>query len=254
MRPTILVQVPLVLCLSNHNMNSCTRCEALDHKEYIPPSTDSYVPGDFISIEESVHAPIVTIFGDDTSLQSRRGSNTSNGSSIRSQGLGGKNRPSIVLERRSIETVDANEETVALLLATYDGKHRFRHQLPLVLQFFCVAVHPHSDIAEDLDAFHLHTSPEWSNSRKDAGDLHAWLILHRFTSRGPTKGRWRNEKRIDRASHSSFRLDDATHIKIIEIIEEKWEAWEANCNDPEFKTKYVQDYIVSVLRFLPSAI
>ncbi|KAI0752792.1 hypothetical protein C8Q80DRAFT_476176 [Daedaleopsis nitida] len=210
-------------------MSPCELCNTMSHVEYIPTQSDSYNAGDIVCLDESIHIPVDEFYrrlsGSNFGLptQSRRGSNISVASS---DWNGGKRRPAMVLERRPIDDQSDGgqfQETVALLLATYEGGYHLREHLPLVLQHLCVAVYPHSEIAKDPDAFHLHTSPEWSHSRKDSNGLHAWLIMQRFASRGPTDGRWRNANRSH--PHSSFQADKVTFARVIELLEEKWEEW-----------------------------
>ncbi len=230
-------------------MANCARCQALVNEEHIPDADcDTYNPGDIIAIQDSVHVPIFQhiLNNRHRNASSRRGSNFSNGSRVWvDNGRGG--RPAIVLEHRPIESPDESEETVVLLLATYEGDYRLRSHLPLVLQFFCIAVYPHSTIAEDeAGVFHLHTSPEWSHSKKDATDLHGWLIARQFTSTKPTKGRWKNANRSSWDSESSFTIDHETRMKLLEIVEEKWDEWVASCEqDPQRLYTYRNDYSVS---------
>ncbi|RPD57912.1 hypothetical protein L226DRAFT_574725 [Lentinus tigrinus ALCF2SS1-7] len=228
------------------SMGNCPRCDALIDKEHFPKTdSHSYGPGDIIGIQDSVHVPIYDHVLNNRARQpsSRRGSNLSTGSRIWvDNGRGG--RPAVVLERRPIESKDGKEETVVLLLATYEGDYHLRSSLPLVLQIFCIAVYPHSTIEEDeAGVFHLHTSPEWSHSRKDADNLHGWLIARQFTSTRKTTGRWLNANRSDRDSQSTFTIDHATRIKLLEIIEEKWDQWLADCDrDPQRLYRYREDY------------
>lgn len=230
-------------------MSKCSRCEALIDDEHIPDvACHSYSPGDIVGIQDSVHIPISNYVLNDRKRRasSRRGSSHSSGSQVWvDHGRGG--RPAVILERRPIESTDGKEETVVLLLATYEGDYRLRSLLPSVLQIFCIAVYPHSTIAEDeAGVFHLHTSPEWYHSRKDPDDLHGWLIARQFTSTRPVTGRWKNINRADSASHSSFTIDGAAYMKLLEVIEEKWDEWTADIHqNPQRLYRHREEYNVS---------
>ncbi|TFK88031.1 hypothetical protein K466DRAFT_598970 [Polyporus arcularius HHB13444] len=208
-------------------MANCARCQALVNEEHIPDADcHTYNPGDIIAIQDSVHVPIFhhVLNNRQRDASSRRGSNLSNGSRVWvDNGRGG--RPAIVLEHRPIESPDGNGRTAPS-------------------NFFCIAVYPHSTIAEDeAGVFHLHTSPEWSHSKKDATDLHGWLIARQFTSTKPTKGRWKNANRSSWDSESSFTIDHETRMKLLEIVEEKWDEWVASCEqDPQRLYTYRNDY------------
>lgn len=226
-------------------MGTCTRCDSLLHDEHLPPPGTTYNVGDIIALLESVHVPVHDHIFNQEPVPHRRGS-TASALSSNSQ-IRGKLRPAIVLERRLREwqAEHGAEETVVLLFATYEGDFRVRRLLPSILQLFCVAVYPHSEIVEDPDAFHLHTSPEWSNSKKDSTDLHAWLIARQFTSRGQTSDRWKNANRTRQNSHSSFIVDQETRERLLEIIEEKWDQWEALCDeDPSYPKTCRREYQV----------
>ncbi|KAI0740899.1 hypothetical protein C8Q76DRAFT_709402 [Earliella scabrosa] len=166
-------------------MSACARCQSLIDDEHIPTEDHAYNVGDIVGIQESVHGPVRDIFNRGGS---RRSSTTASARSTRTREWDKKGgRPAVVLERRLISN-DVDEAQV-LLFATYKGDYRLRQLLPLVLQMFCIAVYPHSEIETDPYTFHLHTHPEWSNSKTSPDDLHAWLIALPFTSRGKISGR-----------------------------------------------------------------
>ncbi|KAI0800137.1 hypothetical protein C8Q74DRAFT_393715 [Fomes fomentarius] len=227
----------------NGTMVTCTRCDSLIHDQHLPPPGTTYNVGDIIALLESVHVPVHDHIFNQEPVLHRRGSTTS--ALSKNSQFRGRLRPAIVLERRLREwqAEHGAEETVVLLFATYEGDFRVRRLLPSILQLFCVAVYPHSEIAEDPDAFHLHTSPEWSNSKKDSTDLHAWLIARQFTSRGQTSDRWKNANRTRQNPHSSSVVDQETRERLLGIIEEKWDQWEALCDeDPSYPETCRREY------------
>ena len=228
------------------NNFQCQRCssEVEVHDEYIPPANAVYyLSGDVVALKESAHTPTIGILnkspGEHVILSEQHIDRSDY-----------KGRPAIMLRDVPIQHEKQNMRTIVTstvyLLATFWRRFRLRPQLPLVLQHFGVAVHHHSDIAEDPTTFHLHTTPEWTNSRhrKDWDDLLAWLIAYEFSTDAPVVNRWWNvNSKISRGS--SFKVEGEIKEELMQLAEEKWDQWVAHCEfDPEYAERCIVDYHV----------
>ena len=229
------------------NNFQCQRCssEIEVHDEYIPPANaPHYVPGDIIALKESGHTPTIRILnkspGEHVILSEQH---------IDKEDY--KGRPAITLRSIPIQhEKKKNEHTTVTstvyLLATFKRRFRLRPQLPLVLQHFGVAVYHHSAIAEDPTSFHLHTTPEWSNSRhvKDWNDLLAWLIAYEYNTDAPVVNRWWNVN-SKTSGGSTFKVDREAKEELMRLANDKWAQWTAHCEfDLDYAERCIIDYHV----------
>lgn len=128
------------------------------------------------------------------------------------------------------------------LMATFRGTDE-RRKLSLLLQHFCVPVHPHSVIGTEED--HIHTSPEWKPER--SGGRNAWIIAHAYTSRGRIFGRWKDRRGSNKASFC-IEQDMLAKLKVIE--DSRWEVWYNMCEDDvTLSSEFFREHRVSTCSF-----
>ena len=142
--------------------------------------------------------------------------------------------------------------TVLLLIATYGGQYHRRQDLPLVLQHFSIGIHQEKATKPEPHKFHLHTRPDWANSRDSKNAFDAWLIAREYAFEGMLGGMWLNVNRADTKSCSSFTIEDDSRQELRTAVKDCWKDWTAHCQfDPKHLEKCVTDYAVRPLTYSP---
>ncbi|RPD57915.1 hypothetical protein L227DRAFT_602237 [Lentinus tigrinus ALCF2SS1-6] len=203
---------------------SCEDCSNPTRAPFnIDPANRGWHVGDVIVLHESIHAPIDDILPD---TRRRSAYHPSSGSPSEGGSTRGKARPAIVWRIQPGCPVNGKapldaEKTWYLLMASYEGCHRY-DQLPTILKdHFILCVSPHDEIRPGDS--HVHTTPEWQARSK-------WLVAIPFTSDGHVARRWgwKNEQRV-RQDDRGFQLEPHARDQLRDTIEIKMKEWVAAC-------------------------
>lgn len=230
----------------------CARCQNEVHLEYFPDSATAhkiYDKGEVVRIKESVDklvqrgiiertAAILNYNGFAFRTVSR--SSASDGDC--------RIRPALLIKPRKVtKPTDSSISSTIVLFATFEGYAPLRSDLPRVLQWFSIPVAPHSAIQTMTEEDHIHTYPEWSNSkRKEDGPVDAWLIAREYSSMGCVDRRWGNVNGTRRGS--TFEVDWDTWGDILQSMEDLWTSWVEECRESRgVLEEYQREYLVSHL-------
>ncbi|KAM5537848.1 hypothetical protein V8D89_008490 [Ganoderma adspersum] len=209
----------------------CARCQNGVHLEYFPDSATGHKIYDAGEVYKG--------FGFRTISHSSLGSVTDGDYRV---------RPALLIKpRRVTKPTDSSIHSTVVLFATFEGSAPLRSDLPRVLQWFSIPVAPHSAIQSmtEKDDRHIHTYPEWSNSKRTrpgGGPVNSWLIARAYNSMGYVDGRWGNVNGT--SCDSTFQVDWDTWEEILKSLEELWTSWlEKCCEGRNILEEYQREYL-----------
>lgn len=211
---------------------SCHRCNNPVHKEYFPHRAPDFCdPSEILTAVASVNTPIFDeVFRKTPGMELPSGS-----SSLTIDPKEFRGRPAITLSMIKFPHNEFGPIKVAypiqlLLLSTFKGSTQ--ESLPTVLQRFCIPIFFNKPIIDNK--FHIHTFPEWSNSRShDREERSTWLIAREFEFVGHINRWWRNVNKSKSHMVSSFCLEPAYHAAVMAQAKLLWEQWVAECQENE---------------------
>ena len=232
--------------------SQCERCKSPNNEEYFPPGgRETFAPYDIVAAIESAHTPVEQGVFNETERPE--------GTTVplfpkRTMGNSEfHGRPAIALESGTMKHPNGQlVRTVLLLIATYWGQYHRRQDLPLVLQHFSIGVYQHNTVGSEPNKFHIHTRPDWANSRDSKDSFDAWLIAREYTFEGRLGGMWLNVNRADTKSCSSFTIEEDYRQELDTAVNDCWKDWTAHCQfDPKHLENCVADYAVRPLTYSP---
>ncbi|RPD57894.1 hypothetical protein L227DRAFT_613280 [Lentinus tigrinus ALCF2SS1-6] len=226
-------------------MSECRRCANPLNDEYFPLGGHvEFVPFDILAVIESAHNPVEQEIFNKTMRPAGISVEMFTKRTIGDSDFEG--RPAIALDFGLIHPAEGElVRSHVLITATYWGQYKQRRRLPLILQRFGVGIYQHATIAGEPGRFHLHTSPEWTNSSHAGDDTNAWLIarVYPFEGKLAKRSRWENVNRADRNSCSSFTVEEEFQDELQRVLVETWDDWIYSCEfDPKTLERNVADY------------